>query len=294
MQVLYIRAIRRAVRLGVRWLWKAGRTPVARVVDRTIPGPDGALPVRVYTPEGSGPFPLLVVFHGSGFVICDLDTHDPLCRDLCARASSVVVSVDYRLAPEHRFPAASDDCLAATRWAAEHAAELRADPERIAVVGDSAGGNLAAVTALRLRDEGGPTLRAQVLVYPVTDYHTPPTPSYLENAKGRGLTRGVMIWFWKQYLADASEADDPRAAPLRAPELRGLPPALVITAEYDVLRDEGERYAGRLEEAGVPAELTRYAGLRHGFVGLAGPTADHGRALDQICVWLKDRWTAAS
>jgi acetyl esterase len=189
---------------------------VAAVREQTIDGPGGRLRIRIYTPHGAGPFPLLVFFHGSGFVLCSLDTHDGMCRNLCAGAACVVASVDYRLAPEHKFPAGIDDCLLATRWAAAHAAELGADPARITIAGDSAGANMAAVTALRVRDEGGPALCGQLLLYPVTDYYTPGTPSYRENAEGFGLTRETMKWFWDHYLSHPSEGANPHAAPLRA------------------------------------------------------------------------------
>jgi acetyl esterase len=241
--------------------------PVARVEDRTIPGPAGGIPVRVYTPEGTGPFPVLVYFHGGGWVVCDLDTHDPVCRALTNGARCVVVSVDYRLAPEHKFPAAADDAYAATCWAAEHAAEIGGDPARVAVGGDSAGGNLAAVTALRARDLGAPHLLYQLLIYPVIDSDFE-TPSYRENAEGYFLTRDSMIWFWNHYLRTEADARDPYAAPLRAPDLTGLPPALIITAEFDPLRDEGEAYGRRLREAGVPVTLTRYDGMIHGFFNM--------------------------
>ena len=263
-------------------------TPVAAVEDRAIPGPAGDLPVRVYTPNGRGAFPLVVFFHGGGWVLGDLDTHDPFCRALCAGAGCVVVSVGYRLAPEHRFPAATDDALAATRWVAAHAAEIGGDPARIAVAGDSAGGNLSAVTALRIRDESGPALRGQLLIYPALGYHTPPTPSYIENAEGYGLTRESASWFWKQYLADESQAANPHAAPLFAPDLSGLPSALVITAEYDVLRDEGELYVERLRAAGVPARLSRYDGVNHRFAELIGILDQAVQARDEMCAWLQE------
>ena len=262
-------------------------TPVATVVNRTIPGPVGEIPIRIYGPEGKSPFPLVVFFHGSGFVVLNLDSHDETCRTLCRGAGCVVVSVDYRLAPEFKFPAAPDDCLAATRWAAEHAAEFNADPTRLAVAGDSAGSNLATVTALRIRDEGGPPLRGQLLIYPVTDYHTPPTPSYLANANGYYLTRDDMIWFWGHYLNHAGEANHPHASPLRAPDLHSLPPALVITAEYDPLRDEGEHYAGRLRAAGVPTVLSRYEGMIHGFFSLGGLFEASQRAVREANGWLR-------
>jgi acetyl esterase len=262
-------------------------TPVAAVEDRIVPGPAGDLPVRVYTPEGRGPFPLVVFFHGGGWVLGDLDTHDPLCRALCQGAGCVVVSVGYRRAPEHRFPAAPDDALAATRWVAAHAQEIGGDPVRVAVAGDSAGGNLSAVTTLRIRDEGGPALRGQLLIYPAVGYHTPPTPSYIENAEGYGMTREAAVWFFEQYLGDESQAANPHAAPLVTQDLRGLPPALVITAEYDVLRDEGESYAERLRAAGVPARLSRYDGVHHRFAEMIGILDQAAKARDEMCAWLR-------
>ena len=191
--------------------------------------------MRIYTPRGTGPFPLLVFFHGSGFVLCSLDTHDGMCRNLCAGAGCVVASVDYRLAPEHKFPAGIEDCLHATRWAAAHAAELGADPARIAVGGDSAGGNMAAVTALRVRDEGGPALCGQLLLYPVTDYHTPGTPSYEENAEGYGLTRDTMKWFW--------DALSERRLGRRAPA------CLAAACDRSVRLAARARYHGRIRPA---------------------------------------------
>ena len=260
---------------------------IAGLREHTIDGPGGPLRIRLYTPRGTGPFPLLVFFHGSGFVLCSLDTHDGMCRNLCAGAAAVVASVDYRLAPEHKFPAAIDDCLDATRWAAAHAAELGANARHIAVGGDSAGGNMAAVTALRVRDEGGLVLCAQLLLYPVTDYYTPGTPSYQENAEGYGLTRDTTKWFWGHYLSDASEGAHPHASPLRATDLSGLPPALVITAEYDPLRDEGELYAEKLRAAGVPIALTRYDGVNHGFMFWVGVVDKSGAAMNEACEWLR-------
>lgn len=261
--------------------------PVANIENRVIPGPGGDLAVRIYTPDGTGPFPIVLYFHGGGFVICNLDTHDMICCNLAAGANCVVVSVDYRLAPEAKFPAAVDDCLAATRWAAENAQSFSGDSTRIVAAGDSAGGNLAAVVPLRIRDEGGPALKGQLLIYPVTDYYDPPTPSYLECATGYGLTRDDMIWFWDHYLNDPSEANNPHAAPLRAADLRNLPPALVITAEYDPLRDEGERYAERLKAAGIPTTLSRYDGVHHAFFGWAGVVDQGTRAVAEACAWLR-------
>ena len=257
-----------------------------------IPGPAGDLPVRIYTPNGKGPFPLMVFFHGSGFVVCNLDTHDGTARNLCSAGGCVVVSVDYRLAPEAKFPAGPDDCYAATKWSAEHARELNADPSRIVIAGDSAGGNLVAVVALMARDQGGPALRGQLMIYPVTDYHSPGHPSYVENAEGYGLSAAGMRWFWNHYLTSPSEADNPYVSPLRAKNLRGLPPALIITAEYDVLRDEGERYGQRLAEAGVPTKVTRYDGMHHGFFQMYGIVEKAKAALEESAAWLKARFAA--
>ena len=277
---------------------KAPRPPglrveeVAAVTDRTIPGPGGPLGLRVYTPPGgAGPFPLLAFFHGGGFVIGDLDTHDPVCRNLCAGAGCAVVSVDYRLAPEHRFPAASDDCLAATRWCAEHASELGADPACMAVAGDSAGGHLAAVTAIRVRDEGGPRLAGQLLLYPNGDLGPPATASSVEYAEGYGLTAGDVPWFFGKYLAPGDERH-PHASPVRAADLSGLPPALVITAECDMMRDDGEAYAARLREAGVPTTVSRYEGILHGFFMLPGLLTKADAAHAEACAWLRGAFAA--
>jgi len=240
--------------------------PVAEVEDRRIPGPAGEIPVRIYAPER--PRGVLVYFHGGGWVIGSLETHDAPLRALANTAGCTVISVDYRLAPEHRHPAAAEDCYAATRWAAANARALGADPALLAVGGDSAGGNLAAVTALLARARGGPALRFQLLVYPVTD-HDFERASYRDNAEGYFLSREDMRWFWNHYVPDAGERDAVTASPLRAADLSGLPPAHVITAEFDPLRDEGEAYAARLREAGVPVSLTRYDGQIHGFFGMA-------------------------
>ena len=261
------------------------RAEVGSVVNRDMQGPGGPLALRIYTPSGEGPFPLMAFFHGSGFVVCSLDTHDAMCRNLCQGIGCVVVSVDYRLAPEHKFPAAPDDCLAATRWVESNASALRGDSTRIMVAGDSAGGNLAAVTALRIRDEGGPRLAGQMLIYPVTDYYQPGTPSMTENAEGYGLTRQGMIWFWDHYVRGPADGVHPHASPLRAPTLAGLPPALVVTAEYDPLRDEGEHYADALRKVGVPVEMKRWPGMNHGFFFFPGIVDASGAALDDACAW---------
>ncbi len=267
---------------------RAQPVSVGVVQDLVIPGPAGGLPVRVYAPVAPGPHPLMVFFHGSGFVLLDLDTHDDLCRRLCVGADCVVVSVDYRLGPEHKFPAAHEDCLAATRWAAEHAASLGADPARVVVAGDSAGACLAAVTALRSRDEGGPALRGQLLFYPVTSYPSPAPASYAAYGTGYGLTTEGMHWFWRQYLPDLSLAGHAHASPLRMGSARGLPAACVLVAEYDVLRDEGEAYARRMSDAGVATLSRRYAGMNHGFLKYAGLLAEADAAVADACAWLRD------
>jgi acetyl esterase len=263
--------------------------PVGAVTAVTVPGPVGVLPVTIYTPVGTGPFPLLLYFHGGGFVLPSLPHHDWLCRALCHGAGCVVLAVDYRLAPEAPFPAAADDCMAVTRWAAQHSADLDAGPTRLAVAGDSSGGALAAVTALRCRDEGGPPLVAQLLLCPLTAYPTPPTPSGLAYARGYMLTREQLLWYLHQYVS-ASAAAHPYAFPLAAPDLRELPPALIITAEYDLLRDEGERYAARLRAAGVPTTLTRYPGMIHGFFAMPGLLDQAQQAMDEAVQWLKTQF----
>jgi acetyl esterase len=243
-------------------------SPVGAVEDVQIPGHGGQIPARLYRPGGAGPFPLHVYFHGGGWVIGDLDSPDEYCRETCRSSHCLVLSVDYRLAPEHQFPAAIDDAYAAVCWVGENAAKLGADPNRLSVGGDSAGGNLAATTALRVRDQGGPTLCFQLLIYPVTDASFD-TGSYLSNAEGYMLTRNGMAWFWDQYCPDTEQRRSPYASPMQASDLRGLPPALVITAEYDPLRDEGEAYAAALRAADVPVSARRYDGMIHGFIGLA-------------------------
>ena len=260
---------------------------IARIENRTVPGPAGQIPVRIYTPVGTAPFPVLVYFHGGGWVIGNLDTHDGICRSLANRVGCLVVSVDYRLAPEHRFPAAPEDCYAATRWLAEHAGSLGGDKGRIAVGGDSAGGNLAAVVALMARDRGGPKLAFQLLVYPATDTDFE-TRSYRENSEGYFLTRADMVWFWNHYAPRDEDRRNPYAAPLRAASLRGLPPALVITAEFDPLCDDGNAYAARLREDGVPVRLSQQDGLIHGFFQM-GAVIDRGRAsVDEASRAVKD------
>lgn len=245
--------------------------PVAKIEDRVVPGLEAGveIPVRVYWPadcaESDSPKAAFVFFHGGGWVLGNLDAYDHVCHALANAGDCVVVSVDYRLAPEYRFPAAAEDCYAATAWTAQHADELGIDPKRIAVGGDSAGGNLAAVACLMDRDRGTSHVAYQVLIYPITDAHFE-TPSYIENGEGYFLTTERMAWFWELYLNNSPEATNPYAAPLQAESLAGLPPAYVMTAEFDPLLSEGDAYADRLEAAGVAVERELYDGQIHGFV----------------------------
>lgn len=266
---------------------KAETLPVARIVNRTIPGPAGEIAVRLYWPNTSAaaqaPSPAIVYFHGGGHVIGSLDSHDLIARNLCGGAEAIVVSVDYRMGPEHRFPAAVDDSFAALDWVHANAASLGADPARLGVHGDSAGGNLAAVVALLARDRGGPALRLQSLVYPVADFRME-SASYTTYATGCGiLTADAMKWFRRHYLRSMDDAMDWRASPLLAPDLAGVAPAIVIAAECDVLHDEGLAYAERLKAAGVAVEYRRYAGMIHAFFGMMPAVDDALNA--QRAVW---------
>ena len=264
--------------------------PAASSRDIEIAGPGGALPLRLYTPAApaspaAAPAGTLVWFHGGGWVLGDLDSHDQLCRGLAARSGATVASVDYRLAPEHRYPAAVEDAWAATLWAtSEAAARHGLDPARVAVGGDSAGGNLAAVTALRARDVGL-RLRLQALVYPVVEGRFD-TESYAGCGEGYGLTRAAMEWYWETYAPGEAKLEA-EASPLRAATLAGSAPALVQTAEYDVLRSEGDAYADRLAAAGVAVTHTRWAGTNHGFLRLPGVTPVAGAALDELAAALR-------
>ena len=244
---------------------------VGRVENRVITGPDGNdLPLRIYWPHGAGadgnPLGVVVYFHGGGWVLCDLETHDPQVRSMVNRTGLVHVSVDYRLAPEHPYPAGPDDCYAATCWVAANAAELGVDPSRLGVAGDSAGGNLAAVTALMARDRGGPEIAFQLLVYPCCDMDPDAWWSMAANADGPLLTRAIMVWFYDHYTGDADRTD-PYMSPVHAASHAGLPPGLIITAEYDPLCDEAEAYAAKLAAAGCDVTCSRYDGMFHGFFG---------------------------
>lgn len=255
--------------------------PLARVEDLTIPGPGGDLHIRAYASATGGLRPALMYFHGGGFLLGDLDSHDGVCRALAKDSGAVIIAVDYRLAPEHPFPAGVDDAYAATRWVAANAERLGIDPRNISVSGDSAGGNFATVVAIRCRDAGGPALAAQVLIYPVVDMSSFETGSHREFGEGYLLTRSGMQYCTRYYLASPDLVRDPEVSPLLAPNLSGLPPALVITAEFDPLRDEGEAYARRLEQAGVPVTAHRYDGMIHGFVSMHAMIPDGRKAIQE-------------
>jgi acetyl esterase len=263
---------------------------VARVEDRVAPGPAGPVPLRIYVPQGRGPFPVALYLHGGGFVLGSLDSYDSLCRGLCNGAGCLVVAAGYRLAPEHRFPAGLEDACAAWAWTAAHAERLGGDPARLALAGDSAGATLAAGVALRVSDRGGPAPGRMLLVYPALDLSNFASASYRRFADSLLLTRRLMGWFRAAYFARASDRRDPYASPLLAPSLAGLPATLQLDAEFDVLTSEQEAFAGRLAAAGVPARRTVFPGTLHPFFGLAGMSAaENGMA--EACAFLN--WAAA-
>ncbi|QEZ44543.1 alpha/beta hydrolase [Cupriavidus oxalaticus] len=261
---------------------------IAAQHDLTLDGAAGPLRARLYRPDDSAALPLVVYFHGGGFVLCGLDSHDNICRSLARRSGALVLSVDYRLAPEARFPTAAEDAVAAVRWAAAHAAQLGADPARIAVAGDSAGGNLAAVACQQLRGSAI-ALRHQLLLYPYLDCTDAATgsASYRECATGYFLSAAELDWYRAQYLANRADAEDVRASPLRQRDLHGLPPATIITAEYDPLRDQGEAYGEALQRAGNSATVRRWPGQFHGFISMQGVIDAASDALDAAAAALR-------
>lgn len=258
----------------MRALRNAEPLAVAKVENREIPGPAGSVPIRIYTPAGKGPFPVLVFYHGGGFVIGDLESHDGLCRSLTNGAGCVTVAVDYRLAPEAKFPAAVEDCYAATRWVADNAVNLNADPNQLAVGGDSAGGNLSAVISIMARDQKTPKIAFQLLIYPATDL-TCSAPSHKTNTEYI-LSPDDIGWFMGHYLRNDADRRNPLASPSFAASFKELPPALIITAEFDPLRDEAEDFGKKLRGAGVPVQVSRYEGMVHGFASM-GDILDKGK-----------------
>jgi acetyl esterase len=260
--------------------------PVDRIEEVRVPGPRGPIDCRLYAPRHDEPLPALLYMHGGGWVVGDLDSHDSTCRALAVRAGCLVLSVDYRLAPEHRFPAAVEDAWAALEWLYDNAASIGADPSRIAVAGDSSGGNLAAVLARWSRDRGGPRIAAQVLIYPVVDFDLE-TPSYRAMGSGFGLTRDSMRWYWEQYLGDRGDGLSPDASPLRAGNLKELAPALVITCGYDPLASEGSAYAAALSVAGVPVEHIQEKDMIHGYIRMAGVIGRARKSWDDCARFLR-------
>ena len=284
----------RAVYRDRRGFTQPAPPPVASVQSLQAEGPLGPIPLRLYRPLGTMAdqvLPALVYYHGGGWVIGDLDTHDTLCRELANGSGCAVVSVDYRLAPEHRFPAAVDDAIAAARWVRREAAALKLDAERIAVGGDSAGGNLAAVVAIAARDAGEPPFAWQLLIYPATDQHRT-APSHASNGQGYLLTRDTMDYFTGHYIPDARLYADWRASPLLHPDLSRLPPALVLTAGYDPLRDEGLAYAQKLSEAGTRATHLSFERQIHGFILMGKVLAEANDAVRLCAAALRDALTA--
>jgi acetyl esterase len=267
---------------------------ISKTEDLKIPGPAGPIPIRTYTPEGRGPFPIFVYIHGGGFVVGDISMGDNFCRAIANRASCVVVSVEYRLAPEHKFPAAVDDSYAAVEWVAGNADRIDGDPARIAVGGESAGGNLSAVVSLRAREKGEKFPIYQVLMYPATDLSVHSTASMKECSEGFYLTGADMIWFGDQYFERGQDRRVPYASPLLAPDLSNLPPALIITAGFDPLRDEGEAYGERLKKFGVPVRVSRYAGMIHGFITMDGIINKSKNAANEVASDLSKAFQGAS
>jgi len=259
---------------------------VALIEDGRLPGAGGQIPFRLYSPAPDRTLPALLYLHGGGWVVGDLDTHDSVCRALARRAGCVVLALDYRLAPENPFPAAVEDAWTALNWLCDHATEIGADSDRIAVGGDSSGGNLSAVVAQRSRDRGGPRLSAQVLIYPVTDCDFD-TPSYRDAATGYGLTRDSMLWYWDQYLPDEDRRVSPDASPLRAPDLSGLPPAFVITCKLDPLASEGAAYAEALSAAGVRVEHVHEPDMIHGYIRMNGVVSRARKSWDDCGRFLR-------
>lgn len=264
----------------------------ASVEDISMPGSEGNITLRHYRPLKNKTLPAVVFFHGGGWVLNSLNTHDHLCRALANQSGCAVLSVDYRLAPEHPYPAAIDDAWTATCWVCKHADELGIDKNRIGVAGDSSGGTQAAVVALLARDNNGPSIACQALIYPVVDHWSAGTPSYNEAGSGYSLSKDLMIWFWNHYAPRGVEINDFRVCPLRASDFSALPPTLIVTAEFDPLRDEAEQYAQRLKAAGVSVQATRYEGMMHGFV-IQFRLLDKGRrGLEEIAMFLRKQLNA--
>lgn len=263
--------------------------PTGAVINHSFTGSGGEIPIRVYMPGVQGMVPVVIFFHGGGWVFNHLDEYDSLCTHICTLASVLVVSVDYRRAPEAKFPAAVNDCFESVSWIAANCGQWQGDSSLIFLVGDSAGGNLATVTAMRIRDEGGPAIKGQLLIYPVTDYYDPEKPSQAEFADGYNMTRDKMIWFWEQYLEKVDDGKNPMASPLRAHDLSHLPPALFLLAGYDIARDEALLYCERLQLAQVPVKLVVYEEMIHGFISFLGILDQAMDAIHDMVSWIKEQ-----
>ncbi|HVT37271.1 MAG TPA: alpha/beta hydrolase [Nevskiaceae bacterium] len=294
-EMLKLRILRRLIRLAIRYKWRGKAPQDLAVSNETLPVDGGRIGVRIYTPRGAGPFPVLHFFHGGGWVGFDLDTHDALCRDLCVRSGYLVLAFDYRLAPEHPFPIPVHDCLASLGWTRDHAARLNGDAQRVVLCGDSAGGNLAAVAAQQARTLHPGLVKGQVLIYPVTDHCAHAQwPSYRTYGTAKyALSHPKMVELWELYMRGgapwpAGATSHELATPLHTADLRGLPPTLVVLAVEDLLHDEGLAYAQRLAAAGVPVTVREYPGQQHGFVGTE-PSVAHDQAVADIAAWLQDR-----
>lgn len=275
-------AMRFGMRFFIPFLWLKTRHQDIQTTNSFVETDNHKIPIRLYTPTSETPLPIIIYFHGGGFVIGGLNAYDGMCSDLSKKSNSIVISIDYRLAPEHPFPHAPNDCITATQWIIDNSKKINGDTEHITVAGDSAGGNLAAITAIQFPKE----IKGQILIYPVLDHYHPGTDSYIENAKGQGLTRKLMMWFWDCYLINCDETRHPLATPILHEEKSHLPSALIITAEKDPLRDEAIQYAKALTNAGVSTQHTIYKGLKHGFIGTMGPNKHHDQGMKEICNWL--------
>lgn len=286
LQTLKVFLLRKFYRLASSYAWK-GRTEDKPYSTFHASGPNGPIALRTYPNDSGADKPLMVYFHGGGWVIGDLDTHHPICQRLCDECGCTLIAVDYRLAPEHPFPAAQDDALAATTWIAEHSAELGPSNGEIILAGDSAGGHLAIATALELPGALSPRLVGKIAIYPVTDHYTVDRVSYVEKGKGYALSKNLMVWFWDTYLA-GNQNPPGRAFPLRSTNLTKLPPSMVITAEHDPLRDEGKAYAEALQAAGVEVAYSNYPDAQHGFAGGQGPTEECESLVREISQWVNN------
>lgn len=265
---------------------------IGSVQDKEVQGTHGNIPIRIYTPEGEGPFPITMWFHGGGWVIGNIETNDATCRALAESADSIIVSVDYKLSPEYKFPIPFDDCYEATSWVFKYAHTFNGDSGNLAVAGASAGGNLAAAVSLKARNEKGPSIKQQTLVYPVTDYDFS-YDSYKECKEGYGLEYATMVYFWNSYLSAENDQYNPYAVPMRAEDLSNLPPAFILTVEFDPLRDEGEAYAKALRISNVPTKLTRYDGMIHAFFNAGVPFDRTWDAIAEVCDELKKAFGTA-